>query len=112
MNNIGSCNQILATLALVPKGSVVNYGFLADLAGLPGNARMVGRCLRESNEPTNWHRVVRSDGKVAFPANTPQAQEQRSLLISEGIAVVNFRVNMKKYLWKPDLHTMLAKLSY
>lgn len=112
MNSSIATKQILTTLALVPKGCVINYGLLADLSGLPGKARLVARCLRMSEQPTNWHRVVRADGKIAFPSNSAQAEEQRTLLLCEGVAVVDFRINMKKYLWKPDLHTLLAKLSY
>ncbi len=35
--------RIEAILALIPPGRVVSYGQVADLAGLPGRARLVGR---------------------------------------------------------------------
>ena len=38
--------RIEAILALIPAGRVVSYGQVADLAGLPGRARLVGKVLR------------------------------------------------------------------
>ena len=40
--------RIEAILALIPPGRVVSYGQVADLAGLPGRARLVGKVLRET----------------------------------------------------------------
>lgn len=39
--------RVEKTLSLVPKGSVISYGALADLSGLPGRARLMGKCLRK-----------------------------------------------------------------
>ena len=102
--------KILKTLSIVPSGYVISYGQLADLAGLPGKARLVGKCLKGSDVTTRWHRVIRADGKIAFPAGSELAEEQRSLLVSEGVVVRNHRVNMKIYGWKPSLYTLLAEL--
>ncbi|AMJ88628.1 MGMT family protein [Alteromonas stellipolaris] len=110
MVNVAIQSKILKTLSIVPSGFVVSYGQLADLAGLPGKARLVGKCLKDSDATTRWHRVIRSDGKIAFPAGSELAEEQRSLLVSEGVVVKNHRVNMKVYGWKPSLYTLLAEL--
>ena len=37
--------RIWRTVLVVPEGRVASYGQIADLAGLPGRARMVGKVL-------------------------------------------------------------------
>lgn len=105
-------SRVGKTLSYVPSGHVISYGQLADLCGLPGRARMMGKCLREINIDCNWHRVLRSDGKIAFPAGSEKAEEQRQRLTAEGVVVKNNRVNMRKFAWMPDLHTILVELKY
>lgn len=104
--------KIQNILSMVPVGNVVSYGQLADLAGLPGRARLIGKCLKNTAHCVNWHRVLRADGKIAFPKDSIKAQEQQSLLQEEGVVVVRYRVNMNVYKWEPDLYTLLAKLTY
>ncbi|MEJ1364888.1 MAG: MGMT family protein, partial [Candidatus Sedimenticola sp. (ex Thyasira tokunagai)] len=40
--------RIWQTVQLIPRGRVAGYGQVADLAGLPGRARMVGRALGQA----------------------------------------------------------------
>jgi methylated-DNA-protein-cysteine methyltransferase-like protein len=56
--------RIHIVLAQLPKGTVVSYGQLADLAGLPGRARLAGTALKKlpAKSPLPWHRVLRSNG--------------------------------------------------
>lgn len=114
MPNSNAVTQITQTLQHVPEGKVVSYGQLADLAGLPGRARLVGRCLREASDghPLPWHRVLRADGKIAFPPGSASAEEQRQRLLSEGVSVRNYRVNLKHFGWQPDAYTLLHHLHY
>ena len=37
--------RVEKTLSFVPEGCVISYALLADLCGLPGRARMMGKCL-------------------------------------------------------------------
>jgi len=37
--------RIWRTVQLIPLGKVASYGQIADLAGLPGRARLVGKSL-------------------------------------------------------------------
>ena len=104
--------QIAETLRLVPEGRVVSYGQLADLAGLPGRARLVGRSLKQANTPLPWHRVIRADGYIAFPVGSDEAKEQRQRLHREGVLVLNNRVSMSDYRWQPDPYTLLHQLKY
>lgn len=112
MSNVTVKSRILNTLALVPEGKVISYGKLADLAGLPKRARMVSKYLKQADEPVNWHKVVRSDGKIAFPEGSAQAKEQRERLVAEGVVVSNNKVNMTNHAWQPDTYTILARLAY
>lgn len=104
--------RIWKTIAAIPEGKVCSYGVIADLAGLPGRARLVGKrmgCVPESwNLP--WQRVLRSTGQIAFPSGSEKAQTQRELLQVEGVEVANNRVSMKRYLWQPSLADMLFVL--
>lgn len=112
MPNEAVQSRVEKTLSLVPEGQVISYALLADLCGLPGRARMMGKYLREINADCHWHRVLRADGKIAFPAGSDKADEQRERLAEEGVVVKNYRVNMTKFGWKPDLHTILVELEY
>ncbi|WDT86137.1 MULTISPECIES: MGMT family protein [unclassified Alteromonas] len=104
--------RVEKTLRVVPRGVVVSYGQLADLSGLPGRARLIGKCLQELKGEHNWHRVVRADGKIAFPSGSDKAHEQRERLLIEGVIVKNNRISMQKFGWRPDLHTILTELTY
>ncbi|NVK56949.1 MAG: MGMT family protein [Alteromonadaceae bacterium] len=106
--------RIRHTVSLVPKGKVASYGQVADLAGLPGRARYVGYCLRNTPSSVSlpWHRIVRSDGKLAFPEHSDTARSQQTLLHAEGITVSNNRVSIGKYGWQPDLAALLHDIPY
>ena len=46
-----------------------------------------------------WHRVVGEDGKLLI--REPIASLQKKLLESEGVAVLESRVDFKKHAWTP-----------
>ena len=88
-------DRILAAIRAVPRGSVAGYGHIARRAGLPGRARMVARVLGQNDDPAlPWHRILRSDGRIAFPAGSPGFDEQARRLRTEGVEVRNGRVRM------------------
>lgn len=85
--------RILATIRAIPEGEVAGYGEVARRAGLPGRARLVARLLSHNEDADlPWHRVLRSDGRVAFPADSPQFAEQCQRLRAEGVRVEDGRV--------------------
>lgn len=87
--------RILRAIGQVPRGSVAGYGQIARRAGLPGRARMVARLLAGNEDPDlPWHRIVRSDGRIALPPGSPDHDEQVRRLRAEGVEVVNGRVRM------------------
>lgn len=106
--------QIWLTVAVIPKGKVAAYGQIADLAGLPKRARFVSTALRLAPETMNlpWHRVLRSNGQLAFSAESDYARLQTKLLKAEGVIVINNRVNLREYAWQPELGELLAKLIF
>ncbi|MDX1455594.1 MAG: MGMT family protein [Gammaproteobacteria bacterium] len=84
-----------AVLALRP-GEVTSYGCIARRAGWPGRARYVSRVLRESTLDLPWHRVVRADGRIAFPQGSQSFHNQVQRLEAEGISVTKGRVSIGK----------------
>lgn len=82
-----------AVLAL-KAGEVVSYGEIARRAGLPRRARLVGKVLRETERELPWHRVVRADGRIAFPEGSRQFHNQVQRLEAEGIEVVKGRARL------------------
>jgi methylated-DNA-protein-cysteine methyltransferase related protein len=99
---------IQRVIASVPHGRVSSYGEIAQRAGLPGRARLVGKVLGEPGvEKLPWHRVLRSSGQSAFPPGSRGFREQSQRLRSEGVVVVNGRVNLHLYGWQRDLDVEL-----
>ena len=85
--------RILAAVRAIPRGQVAGYGEVARRAGLPGRARLAARVLAENDDPTlPWHRVLRADGRIAFPAGSAGFREQARRLHAEGVAVAHGRV--------------------
>ena len=95
--------SLYGVLAAVPPGRVVTYGQLAELAGLPGSARIVGRILSNLPEGTKlpWHRVINAAGKISLGEDNPSFKIQRARLQEEGVVLNNNRVSLKKFNWQP-----------
>lgn len=86
-------DAILAAVRGIPRGTVSSYGRVARRAGLPGRARLVARILASNDDPTlPWHRVLRSDGRIAFAVGSDDFQRQLRRLEGEGVTVSNGRV--------------------
>ena len=105
----GSYQRVWQVAAEIPEGTVASYGQIAKLARLAGGARRVGRALASAPDRNllPWHRILKADGKIALPAGSRGRDEQIRRLQDEGVAVVEGRVNMKKFQWQPDLDELL-----
>ena len=68
--------KIIEQILAVPKGRVSSYGDIAARAGLSNGARQTVRVLHSMSEKFNlpWHRIVRSDGKIALEGEGRQLQ--------------------------------------
>lgn len=80
--------RILAVLKALPRGQVTSYGAVAAAAGVPNGARAVVRVLHSMThtEGLPWHRVVRSDGRIALKPGEG-FELQKALLEQEGVFV-------------------------
>jgi methylated-DNA-protein-cysteine methyltransferase-like protein len=109
-----SYQRIWQTVNAIPKGKVATYGQIADLAGLPGRARLVGKALGQSPSSMQlpWYRVINSQGKISLPPSSSCFNEQCQLLISEGVIVNGGRVKLKNFQWQPDLSELLFNLKF
>jgi methylated-DNA-protein-cysteine methyltransferase-like protein len=85
----------------IPRGRVTTYGALARALRLRGGARTAGRAMAAtpSGKGIPWHRVVGDRGKLLI--REPYASLQRKLLESEGIKLVESRVELQSHLWSP-----------
>ena len=86
--------RILACVESIPAGRVMSYGDVAEYVGA-STPRIVGRVLAIDGGTVPWHRVLRSNGTMADHL----ADDQRQLLIGEGVRVSNGRVRMSDYRW-------------
>jgi methylated-DNA-protein-cysteine methyltransferase-like protein len=92
---------ILAVVAQIPRGRVTTYGAVAQRAGQPRRARLVGHVLSTLPARTRlpWHRVVAAGGRIAFPEGSAARKRQVERLRREGVAVANGRANLRECGW-------------
>lgn len=101
-------DQIYQAVRRIPAGRVASYGAVARAAGLPGRARLVGTALREAPDGLElpWYRVVRADGRIAFPPGSASYERQRERLGAEGVPVTCGRID-RAFHWREDLDRLL-----
>ncbi len=95
--------RVKAVLGAIPRGRVVSYGQVAQLAGSPGAARQVVRILHTCAGPERlpWHRVLRKNGEIALPP-ARGGEEQRARLEDEGVEFgFGDRVDLDRFGWRP-----------
>lgn len=109
---VDMATRILETVRRIPRGQVATYGWIAERAGLPRRARLVGHTLRHTPSSTRlpWYRVINSQGRISFPRGSDAYAEQRKRLEREGVVFVGGRVNLRKYGWRLTLDEMLWRL--
>jgi methylated-DNA-protein-cysteine methyltransferase-like protein len=66
-------------------GQVMSYGEVSRAAGYPRHARMVSKAMSRSVVSLPWHRVVKSDRRLAFKVGSMQYVKQQDLLQKEGV---------------------------
>ncbi len=96
--------EIWYLLSRIPAGSVVTYGQLADMAGAPGYARVVGNILKELPAGTDlpWYRVINGRGEISFPEGSSRYNTQKLRLKQEGIVMVGNKIDLKNYQWNGE----------
>jgi methylated-DNA-protein-cysteine methyltransferase-like protein len=105
MRSFEAYDEIYAVVSSIPRGKVATYGQVADLAGLPRRARMVGYALRELPEGSGvpWHRVVNASGSISSRGRPHSERAQKALLEAEGVVFSRRnRLSLNKFRWKPE----------
>lgn len=93
--------RILAAIRRIPRGRVCTYGDVADVAGLPRRARLVGTVLRQTpaSRSLPWYRVINAGGRISFPVGSDAYRRQRSQLEAEGVLFIAGRVDLQRQGW-------------
>jgi methylated-DNA-protein-cysteine methyltransferase related protein len=100
-------SRIYQVVRKIPKGAVATYGQVAELAGIPGGARVAGAAMKTSQpaDQLPWQRVIGKAGKLRgrIAIHDPVgAAIQRNLLEQEGISVGDTGlVALDAYGWLP-----------
>ncbi len=97
----------------IPVGKVATYGQIAELANMPGQARLVGYALYRvaPHQAVPWHRVINAKGEISqSPFRHGDDNLQRALLEQEGIQFSpSGKIRLRDYRWQPiDLHPDLT----
>jgi methylated-DNA-protein-cysteine methyltransferase-like protein len=103
----GFYQRVYKLVREIPAGKVMSYGGVAAALGKPRAARQVGQALGAlpTGSTVPWQRVVRSSGHIAFGGEPGRPELQRTMLILEGVELVQDQVNMAKDRWAPPART-------
>ena len=91
----------------IPRGRVATYGQIAELAGIPGGARVAGAAMKTSTPADGipWQRVLGKAGKTRgrIAIHDPVgAAIQRQLLEEEGVSIGDSGlVALDRFGWLP-----------
>ena len=109
--------SIYAVVRRIPTGRVATYGQVAELAGIPGGARVAGAAMKTSKpgDRLPWQRVIgkasKNRGRIAIH-DPVGAAVQRQLLGDEGIPIGDSGlIALDRYGWLPADATGRAKRS-
>jgi len=85
--NLNHLDRIYAAVMSIPSGRVATYGQVAESAGLPRRARLVGAALKNLTPDSGvpWHRVINAKGGISDRPGGDSVTEQRILLEDEGV---------------------------
>ena len=99
-----SYERIYVVVRKIPRGRVTTYGTVARLAGLGGQARLVGYALSALRDATGvpWHRVINAQGRLSLErAASSAGLTQIMRLEREGVRVdAAGRVSLAKFGWR------------
>ncbi|MCR5013114.1 MAG: methylated-DNA--[protein]-cysteine S-methyltransferase [Lachnospiraceae bacterium] len=97
--------RIYEAVKKIQKGCVATYAQIAEAAGDKKMARAVGNALHKNPDPSSipCHRVVNAKGELAGNYAFGGAWKQAEILESEGVEVIDGRVDLEKYQWKSAL---------
>ena len=95
--------KVLEVVSKIPPGTVVSYGQIALMAGIPRGARQVGRILCHYGEPYPWWRVINNAGRISTTCLDHTSLSQKDLLMKEGVLVdKDLNIDIEKHRWRPE----------
>jgi methylated-DNA-protein-cysteine methyltransferase-like protein len=108
---------IYAVIRKIPRGHVATYGQVAELAGLPRAARVVGTALSASTPAMGlpWQRVIgkKSRGRGKISIHDPiGAAMQRSMLEAEGVSFLGVdsgTIDLDRFGWAAAAETRASR---
>lgn len=91
--------ELYKFLTTIPKGKVVTYSQIAEYLGNKKLARVVGNILHNNPDEKKYpcYKVVNSKGKLSKNFAFGGIEKQKEKLENDGIEVINYRVDLKKY---------------
>lgn len=92
--------NVLKVVAQIPKGRLMTYGQIAALCNASWAAWEVGQIAHYGNPKLPWQRVVNKQGGLAKGYPGGAAAHKRELE-SEGIEVIDDKVDVGSLLWWP-----------
>ncbi|MEN3027191.1 MAG: MGMT family protein [Chlorobiota bacterium] len=95
--------RVYALVQQIPRGKVTTYGHIARALGIRAGARLVGWALyaARGSPEIPCHRIVNRRGELSGKMHFATPTLMRELLESEGVCVVNDRVDLRQHLWIP-----------
>ncbi len=97
-------DEVLAIVNAIPRGKVVNYGWISRMMNSRISPLAVGWMLHRCPDGVPWHRVVNASGRCSTDrtGDIPQGL-QRAMLEGEGVVFrLDQSLDLKVYLWNPD----------
>ena len=94
--------QVYKILQNIPTGRVVTYGQIAQMLGNRYFARAVGNILHANPDGELYpcYKVVNAKGCLAKQYVFGGIEKQKEKLEADGIEVIDYKVDLKKYQWK------------
>jgi methylated-DNA-protein-cysteine methyltransferase-like protein len=94
--------RIYEVVRQIPPGRVATYGQVAALAGMPGQARLVGYALNSlpDDHDVPWQRVINAQGRISERGDPEWEEFQRILLEAEGVVFsADGKTSLSRFRW-------------
>ncbi len=97
--------KVYAAVRQIPRGYVATYAQIGEMVSSKKAARAVGNALHINAFPdsTPCYRVVNAKGELAKNFGCGGIDEQKRRLEADGIEVIAYKVDLKKYQWNGSL---------
>src|SRR5689334_21335417 len=105
-------DKVIEIVSIIPHGTVVSYGQVAAMAGVPRAARHVGWILNASETDESiqnpWWSVINNAGVISIKGTKYNDKlVQAEMIRSEGIPVTDtYELDIEKYRFRPDEQTL------